>query len=635
MELPFRSKGDELLPEGSMLAIRERLRPLAARHDITSVVAYAFDKTTRMLPMIFIDKRMAPGGPRAISGALLDIGLKRTRAVIQQWNWRFDPAVMELDGRIPDLFCVSSMGLHGAAADKLIRRANSIDEDRRPLIIAGGPRTNYEPWRVFGTDPDDPWGADLACTGELYVFYELLEVLFEEKRHHETLRQTFLRCRDAGYLEHIPGLVYAKGKHEGVAEELVDTGTQRLLRNLDELPHPVLGFSVLEAPSRRKTLADAPLPADRVKKYSPVASVEMTYGCKFRCPYCPIPAYNQHKDRQKSPERIADEFKQIYQTYGITWFFGTDDNFFNRHERALAICKAIGETRLDNGERLGKKVRWGSEVTVHDAFELREHFKMMRRGGLRATWLGVEDMTATLIRKGQSIDKTRAVFQGLKDARIFPMPMLMHDDGQPLVSFKSARGLINQAQILRSAGAMTFQVLYLTPAHGSKLFKETFESGLAFRKVGSRDVTESMYGGNYIVASRRKRPWLRQMNGLFAYWWFYNPLRFLKAIVRPNNKKGAGYDLFFQTFGMMGSLWILRRVPLWMWNLLWGKIVRATEAPHSPVPLRAVDGGLAAHDVPAGPDPKKIRRFDTVPFDEARDTAQTKRTPQPESAPAS
>ena len=40
----------------------------------------------------------------------------------------------------------------------------------------------------------------------------------------------------------------------GVEQELVDTGVQRLLGDLDELPHPVLGYSILEPPSRRRDL---------------------------------------------------------------------------------------------------------------------------------------------------------------------------------------------------------------------------------------------------------------------------------------------------------------------------------------------------------------------------------------------
>ncbi len=613
MELPFRAAGDELLPPGAMRALRERVRALASGRDLSAVVAYAFDHRTRVLPFIFIDRRMAPGGPRAVAAALLDAGVARTRVVLQQWNRRFDPAAMQIDGRRPDLFCVSSMGLHGREMDRLIRRANQIPAAHRPLVIAGGPRTNYEPWRVFGSDPGDPWGADVASTGEVFVLLSLLEVLLEERSPRETLRQTFLRCRDRGWLDHVPGLVYARGPEDGVAETLVDTGMQRLLQDLDELPDPVLGYSCLEAPSRRSELAPRPLLPERVRRYTPVASLEMTYGCKFRCPYCPIPAYNQHQDRQKSPERLVHEFRSLRETYGIPWFFGTDDNFFNRKERTLSIVEALARARLSDGTPLAKRVRWGTEVTVHDTYEMREHLGLVRRAGARALWLGVEDMTATLVKKGQSIDKTREVFRALRDARIHPMPMMMHDDGQPLVSLKNARGLINQTQLLRNAGAMTFQVLYLGPAHGSKLFNETYESGLAYARVGDHDVDESMLGGNYVVASRHPRPWQRQLNGVLAYAWFYNPLRFVKALVWPKNRKHGLYDAFYQVFGMCGLLWNLRRTPWWMWKLLRGPVVRASDVPHTRVLMMSPDGGPAPHDIPPGPDPKRDRRFESVP----------------------
>ena len=43
MELPFRDKGDELLPPGAMLDLRRRMAKHAGRHDLRSVAAYAFD----------------------------------------------------------------------------------------------------------------------------------------------------------------------------------------------------------------------------------------------------------------------------------------------------------------------------------------------------------------------------------------------------------------------------------------------------------------------------------------------------------------------------------------------------------------------------------------------------------------
>ena len=65
MELPRRTRGDELLRPGELTALRQRLRLVAPRHDLVTVIACAFDNRTRMLPFIFADTHMAPAGVRA------------------------------------------------------------------------------------------------------------------------------------------------------------------------------------------------------------------------------------------------------------------------------------------------------------------------------------------------------------------------------------------------------------------------------------------------------------------------------------------------------------------------------------------------------------------------------------------
>ena len=95
-------------------------------------------------------------------------------------------------------------------------------------------------------------------TGEEYVFLNLLEVLFSVRAGNESMRSAFARARDSGALNQVPGLMYAHNGRDGVAEELVDTGIQRLVGDLDELPHPILGYRLLEPPSRRTTQRTAP-----------------------------------------------------------------------------------------------------------------------------------------------------------------------------------------------------------------------------------------------------------------------------------------------------------------------------------------------------------------------------------------
>src|SRR3954468_9167519 len=126
MELPRRARGDELLRPGELLRLRARLRALSPRHDLATVIACAFDHRTRMLPFIYADTRMAPAGVRAIGSAMADAGFAKTRIVLQQWNRNFRPSRMRLDGRIPDLFMVSSMGLHSDQCMAMIRDARRI-----------------------------------------------------------------------------------------------------------------------------------------------------------------------------------------------------------------------------------------------------------------------------------------------------------------------------------------------------------------------------------------------------------------------------------------------------------------------------------------------------------------------------
>ncbi|HEV8378621.1 MAG TPA: radical SAM protein [Tepidisphaeraceae bacterium] len=603
MELPRRTRGDELLRPGELNRLRERLRAMAPQHDLVSVIACAFDHRTRMLPFIFADTRMAPAGVRAIGSAMVDSGFEKTRIVLQQWNKKFRPSRMQLDGRIPDLFMVSSMGLHSDQCMELIRDARRIDPSQRPLIIAGGPHAVYQPDQLFSGDPKDPNSADVAVTGEEFVLLSLLELLLSMRANGESMRSVFFRARDSGALDDIPGLLYARGERDGLAEELVDTGVQRLVGDLDELPDPVLGYRLLEPPSRSESLASQALPPDRVRKVSPISSLVLTFGCKFACQYCPIPAYNQRQHRLKSPARIAQDMWRLNKEYGLRYFFGADDNFFNSKARTLDIVQTLASAEYD-GVRLCKKARWYTEVTVHDTLQMKDHLPLVRESGCRALWLGVEDMTATLVNKGQTIDKTQEAFGRLRTAGICPMPMMMHHDSQPLYSRKGHYGLLNQIKLLRKAGAVSLQVLMITPSAGTKLYEGTFTSGMVFDSVGGRRVLPHMYDGNYVVASSLKRPWRKQLNLLMGYIYFYNPIWLAVALLRRKNPVGlkpAG----MQVVGMMGALMTIRRTFSWAIRLMFGRIERLSQAPQSKVPMRSVDGAVASHatfvTVPATP----------------------------------
>jgi radical SAM superfamily enzyme YgiQ (UPF0313 family) len=595
MELPRRARGDELLKPGALAGLRARLRRVAKAQDLTTVIACAFDHRTRMLPFIFADTRMAPAGVRAIGSAMVDAGFGKTRIVLQQWNRSFRPSLMRLDGRIPDLFMVSSMGMHQEKANELIRDARRIDPRVRPLIIAGGSHAVYEPGFLFNANPGTTGGADVAVTGEEFVLLSLLEVLLSIRAGGESMRSAFFRARDSGALDEIPGLIYPRGERDGVAEELIDTGIQRLVGDLDELPDPVLGYQILEPPSRSTKLAAQAMGPRQVARVTPISSVVLTFGCKFACPYCPIPAYNQRQHRVKSGQRVSEDVWRIHKAFGIRYFFGVDDNFFNHKARTLEIIEAMASAEFD-GVPLRHRVRWGTEVTVHDTLLLKEHLPRVAKAGCRALWLGVEDMTAAFINKGQTVDKTCESFRLMRNAGISPMPMMMHHDSQPLFSKKGHYGLLNQVKLLRKSGAVSVQVLMMTPATGSKLFESAFDTGQVIDRVGGRRAEMYMHDGNYVVASTLARPWRKQLNMLVSYLYFYNPVWLVVYTLRCGSRlrlKPAG----MQIVGMMGLAHTFRRTFGWALRLMFRKIDRLSSPRRSTIPMRGVDGSRAMHEI--------------------------------------
>lgn len=617
MELPRRARGDELLEPGALIRIRERLRQLSRRHELSSVIACAFDHRTRMLPFIFADTRMIPAGVRAIGAALVDVGFERTRLVLQQWNRNFRPSQMQLDGRMPDLFMVSSMSLHSERCKDLIRDACRIDPAHRPLIIAGGPHAIYEPYDLFSADPAHPGSADVVVTGEEFVLLSLIEAILSVRVRGESMRSAFVRARDSHALDAIPGLVYSRGAELGVPEELIDTGMQRLVADLDELPHPVLGYRLMEPPGRHVSLSSRAMPGEEVQRRSPVCSLVLTFGCKFACPYCPIPAYNQRQHRVKSGDRIADEMFRLNKEYGLRHFFGADDNFFNDKARTLDIVEKLARAEFD-GIRLRDRARWYTEVTVHDTLQMKEHLPLLRESGCRALWLGVEDVTATLIKKGQSADKTTEAFRALRDVGICPMPMMMHHDSQPLYSRGSNYGLLNQVELLRRAGAVSLQVLMLTPAVGSKLLESTYTSGQVFSSAGGKVVRPHMRDGNYVVASKHKHPWQKQLTMLAGYLYFYNPVWLVVALMRSKTPV-AMKPAYLQIFGMMGLVMTITRTFAWAARLMFGKIERLSLPPASAIPMRGLDGAQAREDRLVAPlaGPLALVRYPARPRDTA------------------
>jgi radical SAM superfamily enzyme YgiQ (UPF0313 family) len=576
MELLSRPRNDRYTPPGRYQELEHRLRSDPETADIPALVCYAFDPRTRLGPFLFADMRLLPAGPRAVAAALHEAGFVKTRIVLRQWVPNFKTSEARIDGEVPQLLLVSSMQIHSASAYEMIADAYELG-DNRPLILAGGAKAIYEPWDFFGFDVARKYSADAVCTGEEYVLLELLDRLLEYRAGNEHLRKTFHRLRRLALLGDIPGLVFRDGDETGPLTHVINTGIQRLVQNLDELPHPVAALGLVEPPHRRRRLSPKALPVDKIHRHAGIIALITTHGCKFHCPYCPIPAYNQFTFRVKSPERLRDEVQVLAEQTGIPYYFGADDNFFNNRATVEETFTELAHGRV-RGKPFRDALLLGTEATEYDVFKNQDLLPLCREGGLRAIWLGIEDMTGELVKKGQTPEKTRILFELLNQYGICPMAMMMHHDGQPLASRGNLSGLLNQVNFLRKSGSVSVQVTMLTPSVGSNGYEEPFQKGMVIDEAAGQEVEDYQYDGNHLIATGDKSPWRKQLNICLGYASFYNPVNFVRAIINWKDPLWS-HKVFYQFYGMLGLVTSFVQGFGWLKRLWKGPVVKKPDVP--------------------------------------------------------
>lgn len=494
--------------------------------DTASVFYYTSnnDPNMRVGPFIDSDIRMPNCGIRTVGGSVYQAGFKNTRVVLGPWNRNFDFRKARVGGRVPQIFGIGSMQLHAADAHKKIRQATELGDDR-PLIIGGGPHAIHQAWDYFNRNPKD--SADVAVKGEANVILSLLETILDHRGRNETMLGGFERARREGALDKIPGLVYIS-EDRGV---LIDTGAPLQVGDLDELPLEIVGLSLLEPRHDGMGLSASPVPLNKLKEQGArVVSMITSAGCNFNCSYCSIPGAYQYSIRARSPEGLVENIKRVIEKTGIGFVFGTADNDFAFGENYLVpLYEAMAGAKV-MGRAFKDMLFFGTEATLHQADLYGEYFPLMRAGGLRALWMGIEDLTAGLVNKGQTAEKTVRAFKAMNANGVSPMIMLMHHDEQPLQSgVGTLEGLVNQVKFMYKHGAGSVQITYNSPSIGSRGYEEHFSQGTVLERAGFLDIGPGFLDGNHVVSTRDEDKVGRQDNLLRGYETFYNWGNLLKA----------------------------------------------------------------------------------------------------------
>lgn len=594
----LRQNAGKFLPASFHKQLEQKLAQRPECEDIAIGVFNAFDFRTRLGPFMYVDIRLPSAGVVTLGSSLVACGFKRTRVVLQQWARNVRPSCSQIDGRKLEMLLVGGMQMHSQPMYDLIADAHTMGSDR-PLILAGGPKAMHQPWDMFTPEG----GADVVVTGEVSTFLQLVDRLLDHRGRTGTMRQAFERARRDGSLLDLPGLVF-RVDDGGPEIELVHTGKQQLLVDLDELPDPLLGYTVLEPAHKKSCMAPRPLPLEQVHKHATLIPVIPTQGCRFGCPYCPIPDNNHRVFRHKSPERLRWEIQRLAEQLGVTKFFGVDDNMFNNERAVTDIFAELAKGKV-HGKPFSKTIFYGTEATLHDVYRSKDILSLCRKGGLRAIWFGIEDMTGDLVKKGQSAEKVEELFPLMRRWGVWPMPMLMHYEGQPFYTRGSLKGIANQVSYLQKQGAGSVQITFLTPAVGTKMYDAPFENGQVARRIGNMPVDDYLYDGQHVLACTPKEAFRHQMKLLGAYVAFYNPINLVKMAARFRNPMNM-YDAALQYFGITGwvrSVWAMRE---WLWNQAVHSIQVYDAPPRSPWKIYTVEelakkaGGAAQRYLRAG-----------------------------------
>lgn len=233
-----------------------------------------------------------------------------------------------------------------------------------------------------------------------------------------------------------------------------------LIPNLDDLPLP--GYHLLE---------------DYMDKYhfkmmapsgAGYALVEASRGCSHRCTFCSQWGYWGGQHRTKSPDRVADEMERLFNDYGISYLWFTDDNL-GLGSRYRDLCDII----IKRG--LSEDLTWFIQSRSDDIIDNEKLLPKMRKAGNFWVMAGLERHdrgTLDAYNKGIKNSDAQLAMRLLKDNDIFSQATLITGDrGDSHQSMNELREFVNMVDPDLAI------YMILTPFPGTALFRTAHQNG--------------------------------------------------------------------------------------------------------------------------------------------------------------
>lgn len=201
----------------------------------------------------------------------------------------------------------------------------------------------------------------------------------------------------------------------------------------------------------------------------PYASIYTTLGCPFKCSFCCINAF-QHSStyRRRTPSKVVEQIKHLYETYGVKTFKIADEMFVLDPSHYLPICEGLSA------------LPFASELNIWAYARIdtvrQETLSLMRKAGIRWLALGIESGSAH-VRDGsiKSLDDNdiRNVVKAIQDSGISVIGNYIF--GLPDDTMESMQATLRMSKELNCEFSNYYSAM---PYPGSRLFDETDQKDL-------------------------------------------------------------------------------------------------------------------------------------------------------------
>ena len=240
-------------------------------------------------------------------------------------------------------------------------------------------------------------------------------------------------------LRSVPGLLIN-------GPEPIETGHAPARRNVDELPFPA------------RHLIREYAPEYYINFRRPLALLETARGCPFRCNFCSVWKFHESTFREKSPERVVAELRQIEAPN----VFITDDIFWMNVKRGRALAEAL----IESGIRKHYTLQTRSDIIC----KFPELVAQWKNCGRMTVFLGLEkidDAGLKSVNKKNTADNNNRAIRILQELGIGYTPNFIIDPTWEREDFDKLKRWIDET------GAYNSGFSVLTPLPGTDLWDET------------------------------------------------------------------------------------------------------------------------------------------------------------------